>query len=413
MRARYALICLAVFIAGCAAAETGPSTSGDKLYQAMSTQHSQFVSVIDSRSHKSVRQMPLGVPSPDWKHLYSFDTTSVVDTDPATGQTQAALQLGHAYRLPGATINGMPGGTSPDGSWLVLERYDLETTDVPTGSHFLLLTTSPLAVNARVDLNGFFDFDAISNDGKRLYLIQYSGTKAYYVRIYDLAAGRLDPQIVFDKSDGANPMTGLRLSGVASRNGAWLFSMYAREKDGPFVHALSLDGPLAFCLDLAGKGYAQDGTAMQWALAMSPDGSMLYAINLATGDIAAIAVEDAPHIVRTGHLAKAQSARALIQSVEAKEVGANAAFVSSDGRTLVAGGSSGVVWIDTANLAIRKRALGDWRIWSLGLSPDGKTVYAVSDGGKVAAVGMASAAVEETFDLSGGQPMALMRVAAS
>src|SRR5207249_8870294 len=81
MRARYALICLAAIISGCAAADAGPSTSGDKLYQALSTQHSQFVSVIDSRSHKSERQMPLGVPSPDWKHLYSFDTTSVVDTD--------------------------------------------------------------------------------------------------------------------------------------------------------------------------------------------------------------------------------------------------------------------------------------------------------------------------------------------
>ena len=246
MRARYALICLAAIISGCAAADAGPSTSGDKLYQALSTQHSQFVSVIDSRSHKSERQMPLGVPSPDWKHLYSFDTTSVVDTDPATGQTQATLQLGHAYRLPGATINGMPGGTSPDGRWLVLERYDLESTDVPTGSHFLLLTSSPLAVNARVDLNGFFDFDAISNDGNRMFLIQNVNGKQYYVRLYDVAAGRLDPYPVVDKNEGGEAMTGIRLSGVPAPGGDWLFSMYVRDHSNPFVHALSLDSSLAF-----------------------------------------------------------------------------------------------------------------------------------------------------------------------
>jgi hypothetical protein len=406
-------LCLAVLMAGCAAAERSPSAPGDKLYQALSTQNSQFVSVIDSRSHKSERQFPLGVPSVDWRHSYSFDTTSVVDTNPATGQTQAALQLGHAYRLPGATIGGMPGGTSPDGRWLVLERYDQSGEDVPSASHFLLLTTSPLAVSARVDLNGFFDFDAVSNDGKRIYLIQYAGTKAYYVRMYDLAAGRLDPQIVFDKSDGTDAMSGLRLSGVASRDGAWLLSAYAREHDSPFVHALSLDGPLAFCIDLPGKGYQEDGAAFQWSLAMSPDGSTLYAVNLSTGDLAQISLQDAPHIARTVHLAVPKSTRGLIQTVEAKEMGANAAFVSEDGHTLVAGGSTGVVWIDTASASVRKRALTDWRIWSIAPSPDGSTIYAVSDGGKVAAISMASGQVQDTFDLGAGQPMALMRVAAS
>jgi len=79
--------------------------------------------------------------------------------------------------------------------------------------------------------------------------------------------------------------------------------------------------------------------------------------------------------------------------------------VSLDGSTLVVAGGSGLVWIDTQALAVRHRALTDWRIWSVGVSPDGRTLYAMSS--------MGSATVGATFDLSGGQPVALMRVAAS
>ena len=121
----------------------------------------------------------------------------------------------------------------------------------------------------------------------------------------------------------------------------------------------------------------------------------------------------APQIVRQAHIALTASTRGLIKNVEAKEVGANATLVSHDGRTLVVAADSGLVWIDTQTLAVRNRALAAWRIWSVGLSPDGQALYAMSDGGKVAEISMASARVGATFDLSGGQPLAIMRVATS
>ena len=99
--------------------------------------------------------------------------------------------------------------------------------------------------------------------------------------------------------------------------------------------------------------------------------------------------------------------------VHLKELGGNAAVVSLDGNTLVVAGGSGLVWIDTQALAVRHRSLTDWRIGSVGLSPDGRNPYAMSDGGKVAEISMASARVGATFDLSGGQPLAIMRVATS
>ena len=42
-----------------------------------------------------------------------------------------------------------------------------------------------------------------------------------------------------------------------------------------------------------------------------------------------------------------------------------------------------------------------------------RALYAVSEGGRVAVIAMATAKVVTTFDLTGGQPMALMRVAAA
>ena len=91
--------------------------------------------------------------------------------------------------------------------------------------------------------------------------------------------------------------------------------------------------------------------------------------------------------------------------------GTNAAAVN--GRTLVAGGPGGLVWIDTSTLAVSGRTVEGWRISTVGLSPDGKNVYAVSDSGRIAIVSMSSRAVTAMFDPSAGQPMALMRVASA
>jgi hypothetical protein len=51
---------------------------------------------------------------------------------------------------------------------------------------------------------------------------------------------------------------------------------------------------------------------------------------------------------------------------------------------------------------------------SLALSPSGTSVYALSDGSRIAQLSMASAAMTATIDVtSAGSPMALMRVAAA
>jgi hypothetical protein len=413
MRTPVALISAGLLLAACGGTSANRAAPGDKLYEAIAVSHSQYVTVIDSRSHQTERRLPLGVPTSDWKHLYSLVDTSILDTDPQTGATLGTLQLGHAYRMPNATANGLPGGMAPNGRWLVVERYDAPEGDgLPSASHFLLINTQPLHVVGRIDLAGFFDFDAISNDGNRLFLVQYLNGREYYVRMYDVAAGFLEPNPVVDKTDASEAMSGIKLSGIASTDARWLFSMYVREHANPFIHALNLDG-FALCLDLRGAGYAEDDKAMQWSIAMSPDGGTLYAANLGNGEVAVVSLtRDAPQVVRTAHVPLSSSTGGLIKTVSAKELALNAAVVSPDGKTLVVAGASGVVWIDTETLTIRKRALETWRIWSLGLSPNGQSLYAVADVGSIAELSMSSGEIGERFNLGGGQPIALMRVAA-
>jgi DNA-binding beta-propeller fold protein YncE len=406
MRTATALVGLGFLIAACGTPHGGPQLNGGyKLYEAVSSNNSQLVSVIDSRSHAAERRLPLGVPSRDWKHLYSIVGSSLVDTDPQTGTTLNTMLLPGRYQLPPATITGMPGGTSPDGRWLVVESFDQSSPNsLPTATHMLLIDTTASKVMHRANLKGYFQFDAVSNDGERLYLIEYLNGKEYYVRLYNVSASILDANIVVDKSDGNQAMAGIRLSGVASPDGHWLFSMYVRENESSFVHVLSLDGPFAFCVDLPGSGYANNPAEMHWSLAMDP-AEHVYAVNAVTGVVSEIdgAGQFNPRVKRTGHIAGGKSAK----------TGYNAAVISPDGKTLVTPGATGVEWIDTQNLTVRMQALNDWHVGSLGLSPDGKTLYAISDTGRIAEVSMNSGEVAHTFDPAEGQPMALMRVAVS
>jgi hypothetical protein len=388
MKKSATFICLVLFAAACAAMEGPRSAAGDKLYEAVA---GNTLAVVDSASKATERRLALGVASADWSHLYSISGAELVDTDPATGASRRSMQVGASFHLPPATASGMPGGLSPNGRWLVVERSEQRST------HMLVIDTATVTIARRVDLAGDFEFDAIDNTGGSLYLIQRLNDREYYVRLYDLAVGALTENIVIDKSDGNQAMTGLRLSGLPSVGGHWLFSMYVRRGESPFVHALSLDGPFAFCLDLPGAGYE-----MGWSLALNAAGSKLYAVNPTTGTVAEMSTgaNDAPAVIRTARFQAASAAG-----------GGGAALVI--GKTLVAGGPSGLVWIDTANLRVTGRSLDGWHVAGVGLSPDGKSLYAVADGGRVAAVSIATREVTATFDPAAGRPMALMRVAAA
>src|SRR6266851_3398179 len=203
----------------------------------------------------------------DGKHFFSVSAKTLQDIDPHTGTVLRTLQLPGIYELPAATLGGAPGGLSQNGRFLVVQ-----TAGQRTSSHMVLIDTQLFNVAKRIDLSGRFDFDAVNNTGQSVYVLEYpnAADSYYHVRVYEVLAGQLGGYTVVDKGGPNEIMTGVRLSGVFSPDGQWLYSLYARADKGAFVHALNLNGPWAFCLALPGSGYSSNMNAFQWSLAITP-----------------------------------------------------------------------------------------------------------------------------------------------
>ena len=154
-----------------------------------------------------------------------------------------------AFSVPAVAYDGSPGGLSADGRTLVLIsprlRYPRRRTS------FAVVDTRRLAVRKRIALRGDFSFDAISPDGRLMYLIQYDRRNLadYSVRAYDLRAERLLRRPVVDPREPGEPMTGVPVTRVADRDGRWAYTLYQSPKH-PFVHALDTEGRTAVCIDL-------------------------------------------------------------------------------------------------------------------------------------------------------------------
>lgn len=396
-------------VAGCGNA-IEPPVSGlrYKLYEATSTESSRVVAVIDTHSRSVARTLPWGTLA--GRHLYSVSSSTLSDIDPLTGSTTRTLRLPYNFQLPQITASGVAGGLSQNGRWLVLVHPQDQVDSF--GSHMMVVDTS-LMKAVPVDLAGTFEFDAISNDGQRIYLIEYLSNAIYRVRVYNVPAGHLESYIVVDKSNPKESMTGIRLSGVASPDGQWLYSVYARSNSGAFIHALNLTQPFAFCLELPGVGYSSSSDEFQWSLALSADGTHLFAANGAKGIVTEVNADPAgvPSVTRTVRLdTVTASSVAFVQDVEAKEFSTGGTVLSPDGKTLVMTGKTGLVWVDTATLHVRSRQLANWTVWSLGLSPDGTMVYALNNAAMIAELSMTTPGTPRTFAASGVQPIALIRV---
>ncbi|HEV2035522.1 MAG TPA: hypothetical protein VGU71_15255 [Candidatus Dormibacteraeota bacterium] len=409
MRRALLAVSALVLVAGCGS--PGPVAAGNyKLYEAASARTGQIVALIDTQSRTTERRLPWGIPSTDGKHFYAVSAKTLQDIDPHSGTVLRTLQLPGIYEMPPATLGGAPGGLSQNGRYLVLQMAGQRTS-----ARMLLIDTQLFNVTKRIDLNGKFDFDAVNNTGQSVYVLEYpnAADSYYHVRVYEVLAGHLGGYTVVDKGNPNEVMTGVRLSGVFSPDGQWLYSLYARANQGAFVHALNLSQPFAFCLDLPGSGYSSNMNAFQWSLAITPDGRHVYAANGPMGLVTRIDNLDGgqPSIKSNGRIAStASTASVFVRDVAAKEMGPHGAVVSSDGKTLVTAGESGLMWIDTGTLQVRSRVLTNWSVWSLAASPDGATIYALNDAGAIAELSMASARVVATFDPAEGFPMGLLRV---
>ena len=332
MRSLLIVLVAVVVVGACGRVpQTGPGPGGYRLYEARAPAVPSSTSSTRAHTRRSAccpsaRRPPTGTTTT--RCAVASSRTSI------RGQARPCALTCPLYALPPVALNGMPGGLSQNGRWLV--RRALRQT--PAKSHLLVVDTSFAQPAAAVDLDGSFVFDAISNDGERLYLLQYLSANDYAVRVYNVSAGLLDPYVVVDKFDPTEPMTG-QASTVASADGQWQFTVYARASKGAFIHALMLGGPISLCLELPGSGGNTDPSVLRWSLALSPDGTRVYATNGALGLVVEVA-------------ASGQNAPAILRTTNSPRRGrrhrcpGRATLVSPDGRVLAVSGGAGVEWVD-------------------------------------------------------------------
>jgi hypothetical protein len=160
----------------------------------------------------------------------------------------------HSENLLGSW--GMPwlpsgsAGLSHDGRTLVLA-----STSYGSPSKFLVLDVRAFALRTWVVLKGTFSYDALSPDGKRLYLIQYTLAKDgdlshYVVRGYDLAQNKLLPGRIADRAQRSWVMDGYPTTRTTSADGRWVYTLYQNPGGYPFIHALDTVRGVAHCIGI-------------------------------------------------------------------------------------------------------------------------------------------------------------------
>jgi DNA-binding beta-propeller fold protein YncE len=197
---------------------------------------------------------PSGVVSPDGASRYvtieSGGDTLVERIDTAGGEVAQSVRLKGPYTIPAAALDATPGGLSTDGSTLILisprVSFPRETTD------FVRIETDHFTNPHPFTLDGDFSFDALSPDGQRMYLINYTSPHdptEYHVRAFDLASERLLPGTVSDPDEEDDEMYGYALSRTTSPDGRWAYTLYMGPNH-PFIHALDTERGAADCIDL-------------------------------------------------------------------------------------------------------------------------------------------------------------------
>jgi hypothetical protein len=175
------------------------------------------------------------------------------------GKVVRSATLRGAFGIPAVTSTGLAGGLSPGGRLLVLAEP--RGAQPRRSSAFVVLSTARLAVRARIVLRGEFGFDALSPDGRTLYVIQHaagSDLTRYVVRAYDLRKRRLLPGAIVDKRNVDEVMRGYPLSRAESARGRWVYTLYRRDGRDAFVHALDASRRQAFCIDFEWRGTEQE-----------------------------------------------------------------------------------------------------------------------------------------------------------
>jgi len=356
--------------------------------------------LIEAQTGEVAIDLPPGAPDPDWHRLVTArvdgSRTTVSDEIVQPGLGGPKVQLEGAWRLPTIGSERVSAGVSLDGSTIAL----VPTNETPGVSRFAIashvladrLSTAreaELRLERVIELPGSFDYDALSPDGRILYVAQHLDTLpgAYQVRAVDVSTGRLRDGVIVDKRNIDETMAGWPIAQLRRPDGVVL-TLY-RGTEHPFIHALNTIDAWAVCIDLPASK-ASDAAAGDWGLAPSDNGAAVYAINASLGLAAEINSTELT-VRRTSTLQTAaggSSAVIVLAKFGHGPVGSAGRVVASpDGETVWAAGADGILAVGTRDLTVSRRMLEGTAVDGIAVAPDGSLVFAlIHDGGRIVAL---------------------------
>ena len=181
-------------------------------------------------------------------------STVLTKIDRTNGRVLRSLTLKGVWGIPLVSFDGTAEGLFAGGQKLLLaQSLFANNGNMRRNTAFTLVDARKLKVRSTIRLAGAYSFDALSPDGRYLYLVEYVSPEdpgVYRVRAYDLKARILLSRIITDKRSWE---TGMRGSPVtrAWKDG-WAFTLYGGT-DKPFIHALDTRNAEAVCIFMPWK----------------------------------------------------------------------------------------------------------------------------------------------------------------
>jgi outer membrane protein assembly factor BamB len=230
-------------------------------------------------------------------------------------------------------------------------------------------------------LRGFFEVEALSPDGQHLFLIQHLAQRRYLVRQYDLRHERLVARPL--RAPGVKLMAGYAWSGVASRDGEWLLTLYlSTARQTAFVHSLNLAERRPACVLLpSGRGVFKQ--LKRYSMTLAPGKKTLYAANPLLGVVAEIDL-DRSKVVRVSRFQRATKAPAGHS--------ATLSTISRNSRTLYFSAGRDLWAYDAAYGLIRGPYATGGRVVGVGYGAKDRRIFAVRADGKMLAFNAATGA---------------------
>jgi hypothetical protein len=194
-----------------------------------------------------------GVSSRDGSTLYiALNAAGKATTLQA--QREADRSVVKSRSIDGAFGVPMLADSYADGIFRDGSAFVVQNVGYGKRSEFRIVNTSDLTVRDSISFDGTYSYDALSPNGKVMYLVQHTSSDDithYVVRAYDLESHTLRPGLIADKAQRGWVMQGFPAKRTATKDGRWVYTMYANPNGYPFVHALDTVNGVAHCVGFA------------------------------------------------------------------------------------------------------------------------------------------------------------------